>query len=263
MKNLILLAPLALLLGCGGSSSEKSLEMPGVYQMQYQEIDDGTEKTRLTDLKQLKIYTDKYFMYTQANLGDTIYAFGVGTYEVVPDSGKIIENVILSASGSTVDSSGAQYPLYITTDFDGYEQVIPNIQIGGENVKLTERYNRSKAQDSTALDGVWKAVDMYTVDGTDTTRANRTQFKTFYSGYFMWGQLNRDSTGTPSTAMGFGSFTMPDKTHLKETDLNSTYAITPGQTFDVEIEFLGPDKYKQILPNNDGSRSVEVYERLK
>lgn len=263
MKNPISVIFLVFLFGCGNTTTPDELDMSGVYQMEYQEIDNGNQKNRVTDLRQLKIYTDDYFMYTQANPRDSSYAFGVGTYRVNRDSGIVVEHVIYSASGNNADSSGIEYPLHITTDIDGYTQQIPDIKIRGEDVRLTERYKRSKKQDSTPLDGVWREVEFYTVNGNDTTRVNRTQFKTFYSGYFMWGQANTDSAGNVTTAMGFGSFDMPDKTHLKETDLNSTYAITPGQTFDVEIEFLGNDRYKQTLPNSDGSRNVEVYERMK
>jgi len=264
MKNYRLLFAGAFLFSCNAGNNNKSeISMPGVYQMEYQEIDNNGETTKFTDLHQLKIYTDDYFMYTQLDVSDTTYAFGVGTYRVDNDSNMVYEQVIFSASGETADSSGQEYPLIITTNIDGYKQVIPNITIQGENVQLTESYKRSKAQETSPLDGVWKETRFYTIMGNDTTFVDRVQYKTFYSGYFMWGQVFNDSTGKQNTAMGFGSFTMPDATHLKETDLNSTYAITPGQTFDVEIEMMGNDQYRQTLPNSDGSRNVEEYQRLK
>ena len=50
---------------------------------------------------------------------------------------------------------------------------------------------------------------------------------------------------------------------MKETDLNSTYAIIAGQSFNVNIEMDGNDNYKQTINYPDGSKSVEFYERLK
>lgn len=262
MKSYIPFFVGALFLSCNASTEHFVTDMPGVYQMEYQEVDNGTEKTKNTDLKQLKIYTDNYFMYTQGSREDSTYTFGIGTYKVDKDSNIVTEHVIFSATGSSIDSSGIEYPLSITTNIDGYKQQIPNIKIRGEDVKLTEGYKRSKPQEATPLDGVWKQTAFYTINNNDTTSADFIQYKTFYSGYFMWGQVKIDSSGAPSTAIGFGSFTMPDDTHLKETDLNSTYAIVPGQTFDIDIEMMGDNKYKQTLANNDGSKNVEIYERI-
>ena len=56
---------------------------------------------------------------------------------------------------------------------------------------------------------------------------------------------------------------MNNDTQIKETDLNSTYLIIAGNSFDVAIEMDGTDKYKQTLTNADGSIGVEYYERLK
>lgn len=264
MKNLTVVVAVLFFIGCNSSTKTATPEMPGVYVMESQTLKGDSGTNELRALKQLKIYTDDFFMYSQANLEDSIYAFGIGTY-TINDSGKVVEHVMVSASDSNYYTEPQDYTLNITSDMDGYNQVIPEIKIAGETVELTEKYSRSKsgATQTTPLDGVWKEVSFYSVNGTDTTFTDRVQYKTFYQGYFMYGQVYKDSTNRTHTAMGFGSFTMPDNTHLKETDLNSSYAIVPGQTFDIEVEMMGADKYKQTLPNSDGSRNVEVYERMK
>ena len=99
--------------------------------------------------------------------------------------------------------------------------------------------------------------------GKDTTKNTRTQFKAFYAGYFMFGASNKDSAAKNHTVIGFGTFEMTGNTKMKETDLNSTYAIIAGQSFDIDIEMTGTDNYKQTINQPDGSKSVEYYERVK
>lgn len=237
--------------------------MPGVYSMQSQTIDDGTDKTTLKDLKQLKIYTDKYFMFVQANRANSIYSFGVGTYSV-NDSGYVIENSIYSASDSTFNSDPRTYTLDITTNVDGYNQFIPDITIGGQKSTLTEEYKRSGTQINTPLDGVWKQTAFYIVNGNDSTEYKRTQYKAFYNGYFMYGQYYvDDSTGLNTTGMGYGSFKMENDHQIKETDLNSSYNIIPGQVYTIEIEMIDENNYKQTLTQQDGSKHIELYRRLE
>ena len=251
------------LISCNTSSDSSTPEMPGVYSMQSQTIDDGTDKTTLKDLNQLKLYTDKYFMYVQADRGNSIYSFGLGSYSV-GDSGYVIENAIYSASDSTFNSEPRTYKLDITTNFDGYRQFIPDITIGGQKSTLTEEYTRSGTKTTTPLDGVWKLTNFYFVNGTDTTSFERTQFKAFYNGYFMYGQYYvDDSTNRHTTSMGYGSFKMENDTQITETDLNSSYNIIPGQVYTIEIEMMDENRYKQTHLQEDGSKHVEVYERLK
>ena len=251
------------LISCNSSSDSSSPEMPGVYSMQSQTIDDGTDKTILKDLNQLKIYTEKYFMYVQADRGNSIYSFGLGSYSV-DDSGYVIEKAIYSASDSTFNSEPRTYKLDITTNFDGYRQFIPDITIGGQKSTLTEVYTKSGTKTATPLDGVWKEINFYVVNGTDTTSHERTQFKAFYNGYFMYGQyFADDSTGKYRTGMGYGSFKMENDTEIMETDLNSSYNIVPGQVYTITIKMMDENSYKQTLLQQDGTMHIEVYQRLK
>lgn len=251
------------LISCNTSSDVDAPKMSGVYSMQSQTIDDGTDKTTLKDLKQLKIYTDKYFMYVQANRGNSIYSFGVGTYSV-DDSGYVIEKSIYSASDSTFNSEPRTYTLDITTNVDGYRQFIPDITIGGQKATLTEEYKRSGTETTTPLEGVWKQTNFYIVNGNDTTSIDRTQYKAYYHGYFMYGQYYvDDSTGRNTTGMGYGSFKMENDHQMKETDLNSSYNIIPGQVYTIDIEMIDENSYKQTLTQEDGSKHIEVYQRLR
>lgn len=250
------------LISCNTSTDTNTPEMPGVYSMQSQTIDDGTDKTVLKDLNQLKLYTDKYFMYVQGDRGNSIYSFGLGSYSV-DDSGYVIEKAIYSASDSSFNSEPRTYKLDITTSIDGYRQFIPDITIGGEKSTLTEEYNRSGTKATTPLDGVWKETNFYVVNGNDTTITERVQYKAYYSGYFMYGQyFSDDSTHRHTTGMGYGSFKMENDHQVKETDLNSSYNIVPGQVYTIEIEMSDENNYKQTLTQEDGSKHIEVYERL-
>lgn len=263
MKTIIFSLLVFSLLGCSSSSDSSKPEMPGVYSMQSQTIDDGKDKTVLKDLNQLKIYTEDFFMFVQANERNSSYSFGLGTYHV-DDSNFVIENSNYSATDSTFNSDPHTYKLNITTSFDGYKQFIPEIIIGGQKSTLTEVYTRSGTKTKTPLDGVWKETNFYVVNGNDTVSRERTQFKAFYNGYFMYGQyyLN-DSTNRHSTGMGYGSFKMENDHEIKETDLNSSNTIVPGQVYTIGIEMVNKDNYKQTLTQEDGSKHVEVYERLK
>ena len=250
----------ALFLAFGCKSNVKETpHMPGAYFMISQTINDGKKDTKYTDLKQLKIYTDSFMMYAQVNPGDSVSGFGVGTYTA--DTGTVFERRIYSAH-DTVVGNPATFTLYITNTPTGYTQVIPEISIGSEKSRLTEEYQSVGKTLATPLDGVWKETKFYTVKGKDTTWSKRIQYKAFYAGYFMFGQTVADSSGKISTGIGFGTFEMNGDNKIKETDLNSTYSIIAGNAFDVDFEMNGADNYLQTIHYPDGSKSVEVYERL-
>ena len=202
-------------------------------------------------------------MYVQANPTNSIYAFGVGTYSV-NDSGHVIEHSIFSASDTSYNADPHTYNLNITTSVDGYKQVIPEMTIAGQKSSLTEEYSRSGTKTTTPLDGVWKESNFYVVHGNDTTAHERTQYKAFSNGYFMYGQYNlNDSTKTHNTGMGFGTFKMENDHQIKETDLNSSYKIIPGEIYTIDVEMINENSYKQTLVQPDGSKHIEVYQRLK
>ena len=112
--------------------------MPGAYLMTSQTVNNGKTETKLASLKQLKIYTDSFFMYAQVNPADSVSGFGVGSYST--DSGMVIENVMYSARDTLYNATPASYKLDITKTPDGYEQIIPEIVIDSQKSKLTEVY---------------------------------------------------------------------------------------------------------------------------
>jgi hypothetical protein len=261
MKNLIFSFIVLIAIGCNTSVKETP-KMPGAYLMISQTLNDGKKDTKYTDLKQLKIYTDNFFMYTQVNPPDSVSAFGVGTYSA--DTGIVTENGIFSARDSTYSATPASFKLNITKSPDGYEQVIPEIVSDSQKYKLTEEYQTvGKTTVTAPIDGVWKEINSYSLNGKDTVKNVRTQYKAFYAGYFMFGASFKDSASKNHTGIGFGTFEMAGDNKMKETDLNSTYSIIAGQSFDIDIEMTGTDNYKQTITNKDGSKSVEFYERLK
>lgn len=249
-----------LLIGCN-SSVKKGPQMPGTYLMESQTVNYNNKDTKYTDLKQLKIYTDSFMMYTQLNPTDSISAFGVGSY--ISDTGGVTENIIFSTSGSIKDSTHPNYKLNITKTTDGYNQFIPEIMIAGQKSKLNEVYQKVGNSVKSPLDGVWKELESYGVKGNDTTKNNRIQYKAYYQGYFMFGQSLKDTLADRQTGIGFGTFEDEGNNKIKETDLNSSYPVVAGHTFTVEYELNGPDNYKQTINYPDSSSSVEIYERVK
>lgn len=260
MKNLIFFCIVITIISCQ-SNVKPTPKMPGAYFMISQTINDGNKDTKLTDLKQLKIYTEDMMMYTQVNPSDSVSGFGLGSYGA--DTGTVVEKVIYSASDTTINTPNTYY-LNITTSPEGYTQVIPEILVGNQKSMLTEEYQAVGKSKTTPLDGVWKETDFYIVKGTDTSRSQRTQYKAFYAGYFMYGHTLKDSANKTFTGVGFGTFEMNGQNQIKETDLNSTYSIAVGQSFMIDVNITDADHYNQtIVSTTDGSKSVEFYERVK
>jgi hypothetical protein len=261
MKKLFFYAVVLAVIGCNTSKVKPKPKMAEVYFMISQTVNDGKKDTKYTDLKQLKIYTDSFFMYAQVNPGDSVSGFGVGSYTT--DTGTVIENSMYVGRDTTITTEPTTYKLDIKTTPDGYQQVIPEIQINNQKSKLTEEYQKVSIDSITPLDGIWKETDYYLISGKDTTRSARTQYKAYYAGYFMYGHTYKDAASKIHTGIGFGTFTMDGTTKIKEMDLNSTYSIAVGQAFSIDVEMDGSDHYKQTIVNNDGTKSVEFYERLK
>lgn len=250
---------IALVISCN-SSSKKAPKMQGAYLMTNQTVNDGTKNTEYTDVKQLKIFTDHYVMYTQINASDSTSAFGVGSY--TSDTSGVTEHIIYSSRDSSFNDSPSNYKLGITITADGYNQVISDIVIDSTKSKLTEIYQKVGTKDSSILDGVWRQTRSYEVKGTDSTRYERSEYKAFKNGYFMFGITDKDSSRI-QTGIGFGTFSMLGNNKMKETDLNSTYPIIAGQSFVIDLTFDGNDNYQQTIVHPDSSKTVEFYERLK
>ena len=88
------------------------------------------------------------------------------------------------------------------------------------------------------------------------------QFKAYYAGHVIWGDNWTDTLNKNHTAIGFGKFEMTGN-KVKESMMESTYTAIRGHDFDIEVEMMGADDFKQTITNTDGSKSVEFYQRLK
>ena len=61
--------------------SSNQLNMKGAYSMLRQVANDGTADSMMNS-EQFKIYTDRYMLYVRPIAGDTLAAYGIGTYEI-------------------------------------------------------------------------------------------------------------------------------------------------------------------------------------
>lgn len=262
MKKVTAAAGIMMLISSCSHNLDISRELPGTYFMTSQTVEQEGKKMTFNQLKQLKVYTDSQFMYTQLNPADSVSSFGVGSFTVMGDS--LVEHAVYSSRGSVVDSQPAAYHLFINMTSDGYDQVIGAIKINGVPSALTESYNRSPKTITSPLDGIWKEVKGYGVSAkNDTSVYKRIQYKAFWNGYFMFGHTVQGDSGKVSTGMGFGNFEMVSNKQFRETDLNSSYPIIAGNTFTIELDMPDKDHFSQTIRNNDGSYSVEFYEKLK
>ncbi len=261
MKKLFPIPALIFFAACTPGIKETP-KMQGAYFMTSQTLHYDTADRKYTELKQLKIYTDSLMMYTQVNPSDSSSGFGVGSYTTSP--GEVTENDVYRTHDTIIDPPDT-FLLNITKNVDGYTQVIPEIVVDSQKAKLTEEYHSVGKIQKTPLDGVWKQTLAYSVNGKDTIRNNQitTQYKAFCAGYFMWGQSTMDSLGRHHTGIGFGTFDWVNDKQIKETDLNSTFAIIAGQSFNVEIDMSDPNHFSQTISYPDGTKSVEVYTRFE
>ncbi|MEP6512985.1 MAG: hypothetical protein ABJA79_03910 [Parafilimonas sp.] len=240
------------------TSVQHMTTMPGAYKMLSQSATDGNQ-TQTSSAKQLKIYTDHYMMYGNVNPADSVSSFGVGSY--TESTGKVTEQVIYSASGNTSDDTLRSFNLDIEKTSKGYKQVIANM--GPDNkYKLIEEYESVGTKVKSLLDGAWKLVKSYGINGNDTTKYEVMQFKTYYAGHFIWGSTYTDSASKKHTGIGFGDFEMNGNNKLKETIDNSTFSEIEGQTFNIDIVLKSADWFKQTINNSDGTKDVQEYKRL-
>lgn len=255
-------AALLLFIGCTSSQKESQLNMPGVYKMVSLSVKTDKTDSTYSSINQLKIYTDDYMMYANINSPDSVSGFGIGSYTVAKDT--VTENVIYSANDTSFSDKPASYKLAIKKTEKGYQQLITGMQNrAGDKMDMTELYESSGLAQTTPLDGAWKMVKRYQVKGKDTTVNKASQYKTYSAGYCMWGNNWTDSLNKTHTGIGYGKFTMTGNNKVKESMMVSTYAEVRGHDFDIDIELMGKDGFKQTMVDSDGSIAVEIYERLK
>jgi hypothetical protein len=260
--KLVLAIVMLLIVGSGNSQSKKTLPIKGAYKMLSQSVKSDSTDTTFANANQLKIYTDDYMMYANVNSPDSTSGFGVGSYSI--DNDTVTENIIYNAYDSTANSTPATYKLYIKKSDKGYQQIIKGMQNNtGQKFDLTEIYESVGTGATTPLDGAWKQTARYEINGKDTTKSDVMQYKTYLSGYCIWGNNWKDSSNKVHTGIGYGRFTMSGSNKVKESMIASTFYEVRGKDFDIDIEMTGRDKFKQTINAPDGGKSVEFYERLK
>jgi hypothetical protein len=260
--KLAITSTMLLFICCTASTQSQSLKMPGAYQMKLVSLKSNQSDTSYTNVSQLKIYTGDYMMYANINAPDSVSNFGIGSYRAKQNS--LTENVIYSAGDSVENSQPASFELAIKKSGNGYSQHIAGMQDNrGEKFDLTEVYESVGTNAKTPLDGAWKLLKSYYVKGADTTFNTVTQYKTYYAGNCIWGHTWKDSTNKIHTGIGFGKFSMPAPNKVKETMTASTYSEVRGHDFTIDVAMKGKDGFKQTMNNADGSKSIEIYERLK
>lgn len=260
--KLIYASSLLFLISCNSSGDKEIIKMPGAYKMVSKNEKTSKIDSTSTNNHQLKIYTDGYMMYANINSPDSISGFGIGTYSIENDT--IKERVIFSAYDSTKSTSTATFTLGIEKTAKGYKQVIADI-VGqdGQHIKLTEEYESAGSATTSPLDGSWKQTSSFTVRGKDTSSNINNQYKTYYAGHLIWGHNYTDSLNKTHTGIGFGKFVMKGNDKVTESMEASTYYQVRGKDVDIDIEMKGTDKFKQTITNPDGSKNVEIYQRLK
>lgn len=257
MKPLITLFA-ACILAAIPAIGQSNLDMVGAWQMTKQIANDGKKDTLLKQ-QQLKIYTHGYMMYASPRSTDSFGEYGIATYRVKGD--KVTENIFYTSSAGEVQDSAL---LKITRLNNGYRQVIDYSDQNG-TLLLIEDYKKVGKPDKTALDGAWKQVKntFISSSGDTTHRAGVTQFKVYQSGYFIWANPSKDpASNNFVTAYGYGTFKMTGENKCVETNINSTYHDLVGRPVIIEIKIINENAYKQTITNQDGSKSIEVYERL-
>jgi hypothetical protein len=199
-------------------------------------------------------------MYASPRSTDSFGEYGIATYRVEGD--KVIENIFYTSSAGEVKDSAL---LRITKLDNGFRQVIDYSDENGK-LLLIEDYKKVGKPAKTPLDGAWKQVRNMSVsaDGDTTVNEQRTQFKVYQSGYFIWANPSKDpASNNFVTAYGYGTFKMTGNNRCIETNMNSTYHDLVGRAVNIDIVMISENAYKQTITNDDKSKSVEVYERLK
>lgn len=265
MKLFFAAAAMLALTGCNNAdktATTANTGMAGVYKMLSQSLKSSKMDTTISSLQQLKMYGDGYMMYANFNPADSVSSFGIGSYTADKDT--VTENVIYNASDSSKSDAPGSFKLFIEKTDKGYKQVIADMQMqSGDKMTLTEAYASEGDKATAALDGAWKLTKSYNITGKDTSINNTVQYKMYNGGYFIFGHTYSDSASKTHTGMGYGTFVMNGSNKSKEMVLVSTYYQIRGQSVDLDLEMTGTDTYTQTITGKDGSKSVEMYVRLK
>lgn len=263
MKKILILAALisCIIFGC---KKKEKVSQAGVYRMDKQMASGGGKgKDTVYKRTQMKIYTDKYFMWA-GMAPDSSVGFGAGSYHL--DTGNKITESNIYSSGY-LDSSKT-FNLTVTRKDSGYTQVIPSFAlVKGVKYDLVENYSKVTATDTSVLDGLWKLDKNYWVKGKDTTKGNEVQFKIFQGGHFMFVHryplTQAGKTTSFKNGFGYGTFSFKKDT-LTEEEEWSSHSVLVGRKFSIKITMKGNDEYWQVIDDpKAGEQSTEIYKRVQ
>jgi hypothetical protein len=261
MKNTLTSVFLISCLALGCKQAEKAPKsLAGVYKLEKQKLTGGKIDTTY-QRKQIKIFTDKFFMYA-GMAPDSSVGFGVGSYSLDTGNRVVEHNIYSSARLDSVK----EFDVMVTQNDKGYSQIIPDMLVSkGVKYKLTEDYSKLPAGDTSKLDGLWKLDKAYIVKGKDTTKQANNQYKIYWGGHFMF--IHRyplDKAGTRfKNGFGEGKFSIKDNTVTEEEEASSHKQLV-NHKFSVDITFNGPDEYAQVITDDQThEESTEIYKRLK
>ena len=189
MKHLPALAMMLLFISC--QNSQPPVDMIGAYSLNTQVLNDGRKDSTI-DRKQLKIYTDQYFMYASPNVADSFANFGIGKYMIKGD--KLHEYRFYTAEQGEKNDT---FVVTVNKNADGYEQVIDNMNLSGTNYKLTESYQTASKEATSPMDGAWKQIRNVYIRkaGDSSVNSAPLEYKVYQAGYFIWAITVQDSTG--------------------------------------------------------------------
>ncbi|HEX8676577.1 MAG TPA: hypothetical protein VF700_05115 [Segetibacter sp.] len=258
MKKLF---PLLLIVVLSNCSKKESPNMKGAYLMVSQVMNDGSKDT-VINRRQMKIFTDEHVIYAAMRFPDSLASYAVGTYRT--GDGHVMEHYYYSSANQFTEDS---FLLEIEKTDTGYKQVIEDLPSQGKTVKLTEVYRNVGNADSTPLNGAWKQTESFNINKKGDTTSNENivqQLKVYQAGHFIWTSTYLSPAKKTQIFFGYGTFQMDGNNKSKEINTLSTYPPIIDSTFNIELEFMGKDSYKQtIVYPTRNYKSVEIYERLK
>lgn len=243
------------------NASGSNLNMKGAYSMLRQIANDGNRDSMMNS-EQFKIYTDRYMIYVHPKAGDTLAEYGIGLYEV--KNGKVMEYVFYNHDSGAVKDT---FELNIFKMGNGYKQTIHFREGEDPAWTLIEDYISVGKNVTSPLDGAWKQTKSYSIalGGKRTNMGERTQFKVYESGHFIWVRTSMDTASKqPVSFYGYGSFEMEGPKKFREINTSSSFrSVLLGVPVSLQLDMLGKDAYRQTITDANGYKWVEEYTRLK
>jgi hypothetical protein len=230
--------------------------MSGVYELRSISYKGADMDTSFPAQQQVKIYTDKYYMYVTTRPDSSAF-FGFGSYVFYDSS--VVEQSIYN---SYALDSASQTNLKISRSDSGYSQIQPGVMMQGNTYEAGETYRSLPETEATELDGVWELVNISNITGSDTTVFPNKQFKIYKGGHFIW--IHRYPTDPSAqkfnTGYGYGKYMVNKKT-VTETITVSNYPDLIEFPITLNYELNGNNELSLII-NDGNSTTTETYRRL-